>query len=202
MTSTFREEDIPGGFDRMSAQAELLRPIAKDLDDLTIVFSAHDTPSAIVGYDYRRELQDHIEDQECWLIVAASVSDNADVDPDTEVDLSVKGWAAACPPNSPLRSHFPSAFEFDEGSSIERKRFIVDHEETMDLCQHPESVSIHGLTSGKDPWVQELVPIFALSKTKLHSDILGVPTEQWSDLKDLQPVQWEAKKRQELLWVC
>lgn len=204
MTSTFKEEEISGGFERMAAQAELIKPIVRDLDDLTVVFSAHDTPSGIVGFDYRRELQDHIEDQECQYRATVrpfTVANVLDVDQETEIDLSVKGWAAACPLNSPLRSHFASSYEFDEGASINRKRFIIDHEETMDLCQHPESVSIHGLTSGKDPWVQELVPIFALSKTKLHSDVLGIPTEQWSDLEDLEPVHWEDKKRQELLWV-
>lgn len=72
----------------------------------------------------------------------------------------------------------------------------------MNLCDHPENVALHGVTSGKEPRVQDLVPVFALSKTKLHSDILGVPVEQWSDLHETQMIEWNDKEHDSLLWVC
>lgn len=41
-------------------------------------------------------------------------------------------------------------------------------------------------------------PVFSLSKTTLHSDILAVPVEQW--VEDLPVVPWAERTSDKLLW--
>ena len=50
----------------------------------------------------------------------------------------------------------------------------------MDLCQHPADVGLHGLVAGRNPHMTSLTPVFSLSKTALHADIVGVPDEKWA----------------------
>lgn len=68
----------------------------------------------------------------------------------------------------------------------------------MDICSHPRQIDGHGLLAGKNPHHAALVPLFCLSKTTLHADILGVPTEQYST--NVPQVPWEEKIHDKLLW--
>lgn len=68
----------------------------------------------------------------------------------------------------------------------------------MDPCIHPSLIPMHGLLSVRKPHHGPLTPIFCLSKTSLHADILGVPTEQYSDY--VPQVPWEEKVEDSLLW--
>lgn len=68
----------------------------------------------------------------------------------------------------------------------------------MDICNHPELLPLHGVLADKQPQVGPLRPLFSLSKTNLHSDILGVPTEQY--VQDLSVVPWEERDSGRLLW--
>ncbi|WVR08430.1 hypothetical protein IAU60_005485 [Kwoniella sp. DSM 27419] len=188
----YSNDIIHGADDRLAQQAEMLKPVARWLPDLEVVWSVHDTPRGIVGWHHRSELVDHVEEDE-WL------------DADDEIDLTLKGWSAACPPRSPIQT-------FDEFSpknsivtphslpntSLSRKTFISSHSASMDICQHPGLIPIHGFLAGKEPHVEALTPIFTLSKTHLHSDILGVPVEQW--VEDIREVPWEEKSQDRLLW--
>lgn len=55
------------------------------------------------------------------------------------------------------------------------KSFIVSHVQAMDICENPEILNLHGSTAGVEPHTQgELFPIFSLSKTRFHADILGI----------------------------
>jgi hypothetical protein len=69
---------------------------------------------------------------------------------------------------------------------------------TTALCDHPEIVPLHGSLLEKDPAASELSPLFVLSKTTLHSDILGVPVEQL--VRGMRDVPWEEKYEDRLLW--
>jgi hypothetical protein len=72
----------------------------------------------------------------------------------------------------------------------------------MDLCHHPEIIGLHGMTSGTKPQPQaQLRPVFSLSRTGLHSDVLVIPTEQWGEKHPEEVVKWEAKQENKLLWV-
>jgi hypothetical protein len=68
----------------------------------------------------------------------------------------------------------------------------------MDICDHPELIPIHGTLLGKNPHVEPLTPLFTLSKTTLHADILGVPVEQYTDI--LRRIAWEEKYEDKLMW--
>ncbi|OCF34447.1 hypothetical protein I316_03961 [Kwoniella heveanensis BCC8398] len=182
----YSHEAIHGADERLEQQADLLRPIAKYLPDLEVVWSVHDTPRTVLGHDHRRELLEHVEEDE-WL------------DADDEIDLTLRGWAAACPPRSAIKTHDSDVVPPSlPDTSLDQKTFISSHRTTMDICSHPDLVPLHGVLAGKNPQVESLTPIFTLSKTGLHADILGVPVEQWVD--DIKDVPWDEKKFDQLLW--
>lgn len=64
-TARFDADVIAGADDRQGGQIDLLRPVARYLPDLMAVYSVHDTPSQLLSWDHRRELMDHIEEDEC-----------------------------------------------------------------------------------------------------------------------------------------
>ncbi|EIW69878.1 hypothetical protein TREMEDRAFT_61649 [Tremella mesenterica DSM 1558] len=179
-SATYNSEAIWGADFRLEDQAELLRPISRWIGDMSVVYSVHDTASSVVSWDHRRELIEHVEEGEYF-----SETD--------EIDLTFRGWPAACPPQSRLRTS-----RFAHLSSTPTKSFISSHSSLMDICDHPELVPLHGTLSGKVPAVGDLTPIFVLSKTNLHSDILGIPTEQW--VEDTPALSWGRKTDSRLLW--
>lgn len=70
----------------------------------------------------------------------------------------------------------------------------------MDICAHPEIIPLHGTTAGREPEPSAvLMPMFSLSKTNLHSDILVIPIEQWSEPEGA--LHWNEKEEGKLLWV-
>ena len=119
---------------------------------------------------------------------------------DEEVDLTLRGWASACSPTSGMRSfnRFADVTTLAPNTSLDRKSFISNHAELLNLCNHPELAPLHGALSGKNPVVQPLTPIFSLSKTNLHADVLGVPTEQYVD--GMPELPWSERKQEKLLW--
>lgn len=70
----------------------------------------------------------------------------------------------------------------------------------MDLCQHPEARKLHGHTMTQGVPLGPLVPLFAFAKTRLHSDILAVPIEQWEAHYVGYEPSWEGKTMNKLLW--
>jgi hypothetical protein len=114
--------------------------------------------------------------------------------------LTLRGWKAMCPANSPMGVELGSTSAPYDPSNGTRSTytFIADHYRSMDLCDHPEIVPLHGSLLEKDPAASELSPLFVLSKTTLHSDILGVPVEQL--VRGMRDVPWEEKYEDRLLW--
>ena len=67
-SSTYDGKAINGAEDRLKGQTALIGPIAKYLEDMTVVYSVHDTPISVLGWDHRQELLEHAEEDECeWL---------------------------------------------------------------------------------------------------------------------------------------
>lgn len=145
---------------------------------------------------------------------------SADFDADEEADRSFSTWGAACPISSPLHKLHPK-LGTDPSSLLPNltllnvpftpsklftdpstKSFISSHVSNMDLCNHPDIISLHGTTSGTKPKPQaELLPVFSLSKTGLHSDISVVPMEQWGEKQSGDFKPFAQKKVNKLLWV-
>ena len=101
----------------------------------------------------------------------------------------------------------PSALELKaklkEAYSVPRAKdrsYIYDYTPSLDICQHPEIMPIHGFTSapGTDPG--PLVPLFTFAKTNIHSDILVTPLEQYSDSYIGYDPDWEKKDNNKLMW--
>jgi hypothetical protein len=62
--------DIHGAKERLEGQAALIAPIAKELEDFTAVYSVHDTALVVISYNHRRDLLEHVDEEECeWLAV-------------------------------------------------------------------------------------------------------------------------------------
>nr|ODN77252.1 hypothetical protein L203_06332 [Cryptococcus depauperatus CBS 7841] len=176
---------IEGADQRLEGQAMLIRDVAKWLPDTTLVFSVHDTPRSVVSWDHRRELLERIGDDEY-------------LDEDEEIDTYTRGFAMACPTSSPIK-RLKGIANINSVPDTSNKSFVSSHSLLMDICQHPSLLSIHGALIGQSPVAQPLTPIISLSKTRLHSDILGVPIEQWVDTTPIN-LPWERKKKKKLLW--
>lgn len=240
---TYDSVAIGGSDERREGQIELIRNVAKWIPDFDAVYSIHDSPTRFISYMHSEELKELAEDGECApsflrsllflsVTLAATLSSRKlvadhqspfllpDLDPTAEMDFSTHGWSAACSPRSPARSGIPL-------NNSTRKSFIVDHVATMDICNHPEVLDLHGSLGGIDPWPQgELMPIFSLSKTNFHSDILGIvrssfescplrpqsmlissavrmffqPVEQFAEEKTGPESLWTFKTDSRLLW--
>lgn len=83
-------------------------------------------------------------------------------------------------------------------SKIGAKSFIANHWANMDVCENPDLIPLHGMLAGKDDYVTDLGATFALSKTRLHADVLGVPPERV--IEDVALIPWEDKTTERLFW--
>ena len=184
---------------RIDGQVDLIRQIAGYLPDLDAVHNIDDAPSQFVGYNHRIELSHYIEDDEF-------------ADSNEEIDTTERGWQAGCSATSPLGIAARRAAGASRGRrpdlartrpskmahSLEQKSFISNHRAAMDPCQHPDLMPIHSAFASKSPVVGPLMPLFSLSKTALHADIMAVPTEQVQE--NAMYIPWQHRHRDALLW--
>lgn len=113
-------------------------------------------------------------------------------------DTELSNFARACAINSPLRRS--ERGERTEDFSSTTRSFIWDHTSSADICQHPESRKLHGHTMDQGVPLGPLVPLFTFAKTKLHSDILVTPMEQWVNHYDEYEPPWDQKSKNKLFW--
>lgn len=178
---TFDADAIGGSLDRVQGQLDLIRDVAQHLPDFEAVYSIHDAPTRFISYGHRQDLEDAFEDGAYFGSLE-------------EVDTDGDSRAAACPYGSPLR-------KLGEQPIPAGKSFIKSHTLSMDLCTHPSIPALHGLTLGTTPAPQAaLLPMFSLSKTNLHADILGIPVEQWAETPPDAKTLWADKLDDRLLW--
>lgn len=123
---------------------------------------------------------------------------------DEDFDHRHLGWASACPPRSPLRAQDP--YQVVNASSIwdpqPVKSFIHDHKLAMDPCQHPSHAYLVGMLEGHGigPLPSEkLYPSFSMCSSPLHSDILTVANEMWTEDVGVDP-EWDDKTDERLAW--
>lgn len=105
-----------------------------------------------------------------------------------------------CPPDSRMRADRDRSRNrvdlFNNSNTLHT--FIADHYRSMDICEHPEIVPLHGTLAEINPQGGPLTPMFVLAKTRLHGDILGVPIEQV--VGGMRNIPWEEKAEERLLW--
>ncbi|KAI5451156.1 hypothetical protein NCC49_002032 [Naganishia albida] len=179
------------GVERAHEQLGLLKDVEKFLPHLRVTFSGHDGPAQMVGHEYRSSLEDAAE-------VGEFINPH-----EHEHDLAHKGWASACAPHKPIHnSHNPDVFPDSRTFFKQEKTFIWDHKASMDPCIHPELTQISGFLAGygKGPVPQkDLYPILAMCSTPLHSDVLTVAMEAFTEDVGNDP-PWEEKTDSRLLW--
>ncbi|WOO79768.1 Beta-1,2-xylosyltransferase 1 [Vanrija pseudolonga] len=180
-TAQYKDEAIHHA--RLKSQLDLIKDVAQWIPDMKAIYTVHDTPMSLINWDHRVEIADRLEEDE-YLDTAVNVEGDS------------VGWAAACPPSSQLRKKGEKYA--GPNWDVDAKSFIVSHYADMDVCNHPELVALTGILAGKKPLSTNLLPIFAISKTRLHSDILGVPPERYNGHVELVP--WEKKTNSHLLW--
>lgn len=120
-----------------------------------------------------------------------------------EFDTSYRGWASACAPHKPLREEGVG----DTRPDLEKlwnapKSFVWDHKAVMDPCTNPDLVHLMGFLSshGKGPGPSfQMFPVMAMCKTLLHSDVLGVSAEAWTEDVGDDP-EWDDKPDNRVLW--
>ncbi|TXT03887.1 hypothetical protein VHUM_04310 [Vanrija humicola] len=180
-TAQYKDEAIHHA--RLKSQLELIQDVAQWIPDMKAIYTVHDTPMSLIDWDHRVEIASRLEEGEFL---------------DTSIDIEgdSASWAAACPPSSNLRKK-GEAYD-GPNWGVEAKSFIVSHYADMDVCEHPELIALTGILAGKKPRSTNLRPIFAISKTRLHADILGVPPERYNGHVELVP--WEEKTNSHLLW--
>ncbi|BEJ14671.1 hypothetical protein CspHIS471_0404380 [Cutaneotrichosporon sp. HIS471] len=178
---------------RSVAQLELIKPLEGMLQDIKAVFFMHDGPWQFVGHDYKQLLEESAESGEYISKEALADLDNAHL-----------GWASGCAPHKPLRQNWDpnSLVDLEALWQTGPHSFVYDHKATMDVCTNPNLVQLMGVLNshGKGPSPSHIMyPTMVMSKTTLHSDILGVSAEAWTEDVGDDP-EWDDKKQDLLLW--
>ncbi|BGP40133.1 hypothetical protein JCM10450v2_004112 [Rhodotorula kratochvilovae] len=191
---------------------DLIRRFSTYVPDVNLTFTRHDQPACQLDYYHRDRMVELANLGEFW--------GPSDYLHDSDPNLS--NWAIGCPPSSPLRQLEQSILEevYDEDEDVPAaeittrfkaaygeaskaatgRSYIYDYQSALDVCQHPETMNLHGFTSvsGTDPG--PLVPLFTFAKTNVHSDILVTPLEQYSDSYIGYDPDWEKKTNNKLMW--
>ncbi|KAM0756101.1 hypothetical protein T439DRAFT_296122 [Meredithblackwellia eburnea MCA 4105] len=76
--------------------------------------------------------------------------------------------------------------------------FIRDHQDAMNYCKHPDTMSLHGSTA-VSPWLSRLEPTFTLSKTFANGDWLWPAPIQY-DLVPKNEVAFKDKPIHKIVW--
>ncbi|KZT55623.1 glycosyltransferase family 90 protein [Calocera cornea HHB12733] len=200
------KEDEPRGMERARAQLELVhgfgavwldengerttveREIVKATGDWEVTFGAGETPRELVDWE--------VDNDRRWKAKSGKVVEVA-----RKGKQAYTGWAAACPPSSPLRVSWPRQPDLPLQPS-EPKTFIHTQLSAMNPCEHTWLVHTSGflISQARGPPLPETGSLlFGTSKTSLHADVLAVSTEGW--IEDVSgDVPWEEKQDSRLVW--
>lgn len=119
-----------------------------------------------------------------------------------EFDKAHLGWASACAPHKPLREKKVGTLPDLDAMWSADKTYVWDHKAVMDPCTNPDLVHLMGFLSahGRGPGPSfQMYPVMAMCKTYLHSDVLGVSAEAWTEDVGDDP-EWDDKADNRLLW--
>ncbi|KAJ7591707.1 glycosyltransferase family 90 protein [Mycena floridula] len=182
----------PGRYDdliRPSARIiDLLRDVEEFLPPFRAVFSPHDMPRHLSDYSLKKA---HLD------------AANSQIYAPNNLEISKKGWASACAPDSPLGVLHPINLDEDLPSK-HTKFFVHDHPKLMDPCLHPEIIWNHGLflahNSGPKP-EEMMIPEFTQCATALHHDIRIPSPYLWQeDIVTWENPGWTHHTDKRLLW--
>ncbi|KAM0791268.1 hypothetical protein ACM66B_005744 [Microbotryomycetes sp. NB124-2] len=172
--------------------------------ELNMTFTRHDQPAVRLGWHHRERLKELAELGEYF-----GPSDYMH-----EPNTKLSNWAQGCSPDSPLREIEEQVVGLDVSgkdlrvrlnaaytTELAKKRsFIYNYQPSLDICQHPEIMPLHGFTSVVGTNEGPLVPLFTFAKTNIHSDVLVTPLEQYSPTYIGYDPPWEKKEFNKLMW--
>ncbi|CDZ98128.1 Endoplasmic reticulum protein EP58, contains filamin rod domain and KDEL motif [Phaffia rhodozyma] len=214
---------VAGADARAQGQLDFIKNIAHHIPDFDACFSIEDTPTQFVSWSHLQELKSL--DEEGEYFDPDDEADRAFSDWGSACPPHTPLWRQSVDealhptynytspkeqyvddPNVILspgfrRPHFkPEDLQAPPPPEMGApKSFIADHTQSMDLCTHNSSIRLHGTMNGLHPVpASHLMPIFSLSKTNLHSDILVIPIEQWGE--DAGALHWNEKESSRVLW--
>lgn len=188
----------------------LLEDVEQFIPPFRAIFSPHDNPNLHTNFELKAKALRHAASGTCKYSLSLPhifVNPDAYIDLDITSPLSVKltGWTSACTPTSPARL-FPITWDAPSlPPATKRKTFIHNHPLTMDPCQHPSLLLLHGqfLSHGSGPTAHPtLIPQFSYCPTLLHHDIMAAMPINW--LQDIYPrsedPEWDEKGDDRLQW--
>ncbi|KIJ36563.1 glycosyltransferase family 90 protein [Sphaerobolus stellatus SS14] len=205
----------PSGMQRVLDQLNILEDVGEWLPAFRATYTMHDGPAQFISWTLREAAER-----------AADLGEYIDVRKVAESDSTV-GWAAACPPTSPIHSYkfpppgalndpnYPSPYNphssladpsGKDQTSAAQKTFIYNHRLAMSPCYHPTHLIYNGFLSqyhyphqfGPSP-AHHLSPTFAICVSPLNSDLLAVAPEQFTPVIK-NDVVWGDKWDERLLW--
>ncbi|EJT99477.1 hypothetical protein DACRYDRAFT_117721 [Dacryopinax primogenitus] len=186
--------ELMRGYDAELQEGQEVEGIERELVAATgewqATFRSDDGPGDFNDWEFTQMLKDKVEDDD--FVKWAETP-----------DMTYRGWASACPPDSSLRQalYDTTAGQLDKTE----KYFIADHRKAMNPCWRPDLTKISGFLAsfGQGPGPQERKKlVFSLSKTQgLHSDILSVPNDMadpW--FEGSEDVAWSDKAEDRVVW--
>ncbi|KAF8517358.1 hypothetical protein BU17DRAFT_76415 [Hysterangium stoloniferum] len=184
---------------RVKDQIALLEDVEEYLPEFRATFTMHDGPSQFISWDLRSAAE-----------TAAAMGEY--IDPES-IPITSFGWAAACPPSSPIHSHVLPPLPASGAPVLAppfptKKTFIYNHRLSMSPCLHPTHLTLNGFLSqfhynhqyGPSP-SNTLALTFSICSSPLHSDILTSAPEQFVDSEGIgNDPDWDDKPDDRLLW--
>jgi hypothetical protein len=209
---------------RSDDQLDILEPVKQWIPPFRATFTVS-TPKSLYPYEHlmpysatmllfcllgmtygrKRSMQQQFENVSLIsLSFAPFTYSMSDIDINRRWDDRHLGWGSACSTNAPLRQNvnFSKPPSIPALHALRPKTLIHNHLAAMDPCLHPTHTHLMGQFTnyGKGPPPrQRLHPSFTMSSTRIHSDILVVAPEMWTDNVGDDPA-WEDKKHETLLW--
>ncbi|KAJ3507361.1 hypothetical protein NLJ89_g6348 [Agrocybe chaxingu] len=173
---------------------ELLKEVESSIPPFRAVFSPHDNPNLVTDYALRK-----------MAIEAAAA--RKFIDTSKALPAEISGWIAACAPESPARKERINwgGPPISQPSNSNSKTFIYDHYRSMDPCQHPSHLLLHGqfISHRRGPVPDRtLIPQFSFCVTRVHHDIISAMPINW--IQDIEPrednPEWEERWDPRLQW--
>ncbi|KLO20351.1 hypothetical protein SCHPADRAFT_816612 [Schizopora paradoxa] len=173
---------------RISPLLELMGDLWRHVPPFHATFSPHDAPNERVDWTWKAAALD-----------AAKRGDflkPSDLPPGERI-----GWGALCPPGSLTYENTPPIGSWPTPQST--KTFIHDHVASMDVCQHPQHLLLHGLFLGaaRDPIPERFpAPQFSYSSASIFSDIRAISLFGVGESDVSEDTRWEDKDDDRMVW--
>ncbi|KAH7096642.1 hypothetical protein BKA62DRAFT_491687 [Auriculariales sp. MPI-PUGE-AT-0066] len=174
---------------RAGLQMGIINPVKEHIPPFRATWTAHDAPRLFISWELREQARKAVES-------------GTYIDFSKSKDMPAV-WASACSPDSPLRKTFDAKQRYHSTDGYLRapKSFITDFRTSMNPCQSPDLIHLSTFADFPDgPQPRKaFVPAFTRSKTFIHADILGIPTE---DVMNEKPddVPFAEKTEPRMLW--